>query len=181
MIVVCEECGQEFDKEMGQIKQTKHNFCSRPCAGKFNGRRRKGPYKNRDKQYSSVRKLRKLGYSFSDISDETNIPLQTVWQWSNDIVLSKQAQENHEQRKKEKRLAVPLSKLISKTAILSRLLEIRGHKCETCSITEWQSKPIMIEGHHKDGNNKNHNPDNILLLCPNCHSQTPNYRNKSRQ
>lgn len=33
-----------------------------------------------------------------------------------------------------------------------------------------------LEVHHKDGNYKNNNEDNLILLCPNCHSLTENYK-----
>lgn len=35
---------------------------------------------------------------------------------------------------------------------------------------------ISFELHHKDGNKLNNSRDNLEILCPNCHSQTPNYR-----
>lgn len=53
-------------------------------------------------------------------------------------------------------------------------------KCELCGITKWNDKKIIFQLHHKDGNNKNHTLKNLILLCPNCHSQTENYTNKKR-
>ena len=40
-------------------------------------------------------------------------------------------------------------------------------------------KPISLEVHHIDGNGKNNSLDNLQLLCPNCHSQTENYKGKN--
>lgn len=60
------------------------------------------------------------------------------------------------------------------------LIRLRGFKCECCSITEWQNKPITLEIHHIDGESFNNHPDNLQLLCPNCHAQTPNWRNRKR-
>ena len=34
---------------------------------------------------------------------------------------------------------------------------------------------IPLELHHKDGDYRNNNEDNLELLCPNCHSLTSNY------
>ena len=42
---------------------------------------------------------------------------------------------------------------------------------------EW--KPLNMELHHKDGNKNNHLLSNLMLLCPNCHAQTNNYRAKN--
>lgn len=53
--------------------------------------------------------------------------------------------------------------------------------CDECKGTEWMGKPIPLELHHKDGNNKNNSLDNLQLLCANCHSQTANYRGKNKK
>lgn len=54
----------------------------------------------------------------------------------------------------------------------------KEYKCEQCGITEWNGKYIRLEVHHIDGNHSNNKPENLMLLCPNCHSQTKNYRNR---
>lgn len=52
---------------------------------------------------------------------------------------------------------------------------IKENKCEICGITSWQGKPINMQIHHIDGNSANNRLENLILLCPNCHSQTDNY------
>lgn len=52
-------------------------------------------------------------------------------------------------------------------------------KCERCGISEWMGEPITIEIHHLDGDHFNNELDNLVCLCPNCHSQTKNYSGKS--
>ena len=63
-----------------------------------------------------------------------------------------------------------------------RLLEeeIKENKCEVCRIKEWNDAPINMELHHKDGNRTNHLLKNLEMICPNCHSQTDNYRAKNK-
>ena len=56
------------------------------------------------------------------------------------------------------------------------LLKTKPYKCEKCGISNWQNKPITLEIHHIDGNHNNNDINNLQLLCPNCHSQTENYR-----
>lgn len=56
------------------------------------------------------------------------------------------------------------------------LISLRGHKCENCGNSEWCGKPIKLEVHHIDGDRTNNNINNLQLLCPNCHSITPNWR-----
>lgn len=54
------------------------------------------------------------------------------------------------------------------------------YKCHDCSLELWKGRKIPLELHHIDGNPVNNNLDNLILLCPNCHAQTPNYRNNKR-
>ena len=58
---------------------------------------------------------------------------------------------------------------------------LKEQKCEMCGLTEWMGKPIVLQLHHKDGNNQNNSLDNLMILCPNCHSQTENYCGKSKE
>ena len=59
------------------------------------------------------------------------------------------------------------------------LIKERGNKCECCQIDSWLDKPIVLQLHHIDGNSNNNTRKNLLLLCPNCHSQTDNWCNKN--
>jgi hypothetical protein len=52
--------------------------------------------------------------------------------------------------------------------------------CSICKIKEWNGKSIVCELDHIDGNRTNHKIENLRMLCPNCHSQTPTFRSKKR-
>jgi hypothetical protein len=65
-------------------------------------------------------------------------------------------------------------------AIRHYLEELRGHKCEVCNTSEWMGRPIPVEVEHKDGHSENDSPDNVILICPNCHAQTDTYKNKNK-
>ncbi len=56
---------------------------------------------------------------------------------------------------------------------------IKKEVCEICNITEWNNMKVSFELNHKDGNRFNHYIDNLEIICPNCHSQTKNYRGKN--
>lgn len=53
-------------------------------------------------------------------------------------------------------------------------------KCECCGITDWNNKVLEFQIHHINGYPKDDKVDNLILLCPNCHSQTDNFSNKKR-
>lgn len=56
------------------------------------------------------------------------------------------------------------------------LISERGHICEECKLTTWLEHPITLELEHIDADKKNNTRENLKLLCPNCHSQTPTWR-----
>jgi hypothetical protein len=64
---------------------------------------------------------------------------------------------------------------------LRRILAIiHGYECSTCGVTEWMGAPITLEVEHKNGNSEDNSPENVCLICPNCHSQTPTYKGANR-
>ena len=58
------------------------------------------------------------------------------------------------------------------------IFEQQGHKCGICGIKDWNGKPIVFQADHIDGNPDNLKPDNIQVICPNCHSQTDTWGRK---
>ena len=46
-----------------------------------------------------------------------------------------------------------------------RLMEQRGKKCEKCNYKKYE----ILQVHHKDRNRNNNRPENLELICPNCH------------
>lgn len=58
------------------------------------------------------------------------------------------------------------------------LIRLRGHKCENCLLELWLNQPIPLDVHHLDKNKTNNSYENLQLVCPNCHAQTDNYKNR---
>jgi len=56
----------------------------------------------------------------------------------------------------------------------------KKYECEYCGIISWCGKSITLQLHHVDGDRFNFQFNNLLILCPNCHSQTDNWGNKKR-
>lgn len=68
---------------------------------------------------------------------------------------------------------------VTNSMLRKHLETINGHICSRCRITEWNSKPIVFDVEHKNGNSTNNSPENVCLLCPNCHSLTDSYANST--
>ena len=64
------------------------------------------------------------------------------------------------------------------STIKERLFNEREYRCECCGLTKWNEKEIKLQVHHIDGNHNNNTRNNLMILCPNCHSQTENWTYK---
>lgn len=67
------------------------------------------------------------------------------------------------------------------TAIKEKLFQEREYRCECCGLNEWNGKEIKLQVHHIDGNHNNNVRNNLMILCPNCHSQTENWTYKKNK
>jgi hypothetical protein len=52
--------------------------------------------------------------------------------------------------------------------------------CERCKLETWQGQPIPLEIHHINGESRDNRLENLVLLCPNCHALTNNYRGRAK-
>jgi DNA-binding transcriptional ArsR family regulator len=84
--------------------------------------------------------------------------------------------------------AMPLEELLvagperSRTHVKLRLLSagVKENRCEECGISEWLDEPLSMTLHHVNGDGDDNRLANLRLLCPNCHSQTPNFARRGR-
>lgn len=70
---------------------------------------------------------------------------------------------------------------LSPSKTLKKIIQygLKEYKCEKCGVSSWNGNDIILELHHKDGDHSNNRFDNLQILCPNCHSQTDNFRAKN--
>lgn len=69
---------------------------------------------------------------------------------------------------------------IGKATARKYLNETRSYKCSCCGLDKWLGESINLEIDHEDGNPYNNRPENLRWICPNCHSQTPTYKNRNK-
>lgn len=79
----------------------------------------------------------------------------------------------------ENRKAIPYENLKSWEVKRRRIFEERGRKCEICG---WQEvNPhcgiVPVQIHHINGDNKDDRPENLIVVCPNCHALTDKFMN----
>lgn len=67
-----------------------------------------------------------------------------------------------------------------KNSIRRWLFERAGAVCEQCKwgTLNKYTNTLPLHIHHKDGNSDNNLPENLILLCPNCHSLEAIPRNR---
>ena|SRR3989338_9085240 len=111
-----------------------------------------------------------------------NTKLENRWQLkycSNKCQLVHQ-HKAHVQKWKEGDIVVN-TKNISKW-LKKYLLEKFKNRCSICGWNKKhpKSRKTPLEVDHIDGNSENNNEKNLQLLCPNCHSLTPNFKNFNR-
>jgi len=88
-------------------------------------------------------------------------------------------------------IGMPVEELLAdpercRNHVKSRLLRagLLENRCSACGLTEWQGQPLTIHLDHINGARSDHRLENLRMLCPNCHSQTPTYagrNNRSRK
>ena len=152
----CRKCDKKFVPKKGTI-----NYCSISC-------KNTRVFSDQTKEKKSfIAKKKWLDGSYSLVD----------WDNVNNNIDKKAKQFNAWEKKTYDRLFNG-EKLHIQT-LRKLLIKDVGNCCEICNNSIWIDIPITLEIHHIDGDNKNNELKNLQILCPNCHSQTDNYKAKN--
>jgi hypothetical protein len=79
--------------------------------------------------------------------------------------------------------AIPIEELLvagrprNRGHLRARLVKagLKHERCERCGLDKWQGDSLRVTLHHVNGDPYDNRLENLQFLCPNCHSQTPNF------
>lgn len=61
-----------------------------------------------------------------------------------------------------------------------RIVYDQGGTCDICKTPPlWNGLKLSFELDHVNGDNNDNRRENLRMICPNCHSQTPTFRRKN--
>ena len=159
----CANCNTAIKVVKSELKQ--NNFCSRSCSASY---------------FNKFRKVTKLCI-------QCKSEIITRYGKLNRLFCSKMCASQY---KKQSKIQDWLSGKTSGSGVggclqfvRNYMLEQAGYKCSQCGWAETNqySNTIPIEIDHINGDYKNNRPENLRVLCPNCHALTPTYRMLNRR
>lgn len=146
---VCPKCTTEHDK--------KGIFCSRSCAN--------------SRTFSEEAIVKK--------SESQKLSWQNKTEEQRDAHIS-HLKDNVKKRQdhwENFRTNTDTTEIKSSDTIKKKLWKEQNKLCSMCNGTdEWLGKKLVMELHHKDGDNTNNVRENLEVICPNCHSTTDTWR-----
>lgn len=118
-----------------------------------------------------------------ETNEKRSKKLKEVSPWNKGLKVGPNENKNkaiREARREKSRLNFFNGLLTERSAIKKHLERECGYYCAICKITDWQNKKISLQLDHIDGNAGNNKPENLRLICPNCHSQTETFGSKNK-
>lgn len=152
----CDNCDKEFDVKKYDQEHRKHHFCSKDCFVE---------YKRKTSNSNKIGTCLNCNEQFIVVKNNKG------------KFCSKQCEIEFKYKEIDAKIE---NKENTSHRVLKNYLLRHYNKCMNPDCKwDWNSdiKPVL-ELHHIDGNHKNNTIDNCILLCPNCHSLTDNYKFK---
>ena len=158
----CEDCSKEHDGQYGSGR-----FCNVKCARTFSTRAKRSII---NEQVSKTLSGKKMGGTFKIGYDPNRKPFTKEEQLRGVVIANE---------KRQKFYAEASWDALPRKEKYRRILFKQNGLC-LCGINEWLGKPLVLEIDHINGNHLDDREENLRYLCPNCHSQTPTFRNRKR-
>ena len=83
-------------------------------------------------------------------------------------------------------VGMPIAELISspmrnRSHLKMRLLKagLLENRCDVCGVADWRGESLNIHLDHINGVKNDNRLENLRMLCPNCHSQTPTFSGRN--
>ena len=169
--VFCDNCGVETYVKKSTYEKRKNQlfFCNHSCCSTYYNNKRGtkydwklvGEYYNQNHTIDQC--MEKFGFYRQSFFDAIN---------RGDLVIKKRLK-----RKALKDLLIDNCEF-SQTHFRERFKKsgIVDYLCVECGCGDmWNGKPITLHVDHINGKNNDNRLENLRILCPNCHSQTPTY------
>jgi len=165
-IKICKKCGKEFKPQKGLI-----NFCSLTC-------------RNTKEVSEETKKKISEGVKNSEIyKRENGRVLEERRKKAEEMKELKKANPSrYKAIQKGQRIEFFMSKdfdELSPEYKRFRIIHEQNYKCHRCKLSEWQGEKLTLEIEHVDGNHQNNVKENLIALCPNCHSLTSTWRGRN--
>lgn len=153
----CEKCGKEIDGTYGTGR-----FCSKGCSNS----RIFSEESNQKRREANIKRYIENG-SWGGI-----LPTLTEEQ---------RKEIGNKRREHCKKILMDKDfETLSYESRRKRVLMEQQYKCFECGLNQWKNKKLPLELEHKDGDHKNNSRNNLIALCPNCHSITPTWRGRNK-
>jgi len=149
----CKKCKCEHDGSFGSGR-----FCSRACANSrvFSEQSKK---KKSDANKKRVRENGKWGAMLTPNTDESIKKCKRTW---------------------KKKLLLSNFESLNEWAKRKRVIIEQEYRCHKCKLDEWMSEPIALEIEHLNGEHTDNRRENLIALCPNCHSLSVTWRGRNK-
>ena len=169
----CSHCGKAIYRKPSHLTKTDTFFCDKDCQV---AAQRSGTFRTGVQPTGLTLKMcQKCNRPLSYKSRKTTTmhreckAQHTVEQWlsgNNDVTLYIDDKTN-----------MPKD---TKPFVKKYLLETRGDRCEECGFDKHGPFGSIIQMDHVNGDCFDNRPENLKLLCPNCHAMTPTYGSRNR-
>jgi len=192
--VNCLECGREFETRQAYVNRGQGKFCSLSCSAKYSGRRRtsgvgvvctqcKSPLRKKPHLVGKIANFfcsRGCKAAYERIKETNCLNCGQLLDRNQKRYCSFGCMHEYKYRQfivEWKAGGSGGDGEYLSGHVRRYLFEKADSRCQKCGWSE--KNPVTglvpLTVNHKNGNPEDHREENLELICPNCHSLTPNY------